>query len=342
MKKIIKNTLYEMLSNLPQKLFNFIAKHIGNILDIEEVERRRIKKFALKLIKNFDGECKKIAHNKRIMEIYEGNYTYKYFNICYLNNVISLVLYSLYCGCIPEIRINANQSDTCNNWDWYFIQPIELGYFPNCNYINCTIVKCDRKNSTFNSGIKLAFDLESDDFKIWKLIYNKFVIFNKSTQNYLEKELRLLDKGATIGTIIRGTDYVTLKPKGHPIQPDMKILINLLRDEMKTGKYQYIYVATEEKKLFDMISMEFGEEIVLSNKRVYYDVYYCNEPSVIGKIHFDRENDNYLKGIEYLSSLNILSKCNSIIGGNCGGMVYAALMAPDNSTTNVINCGLYE
>lgn len=310
-------------------------------MDIEEVEKRRIKRYALKLIENFDVECEKIAKNKKIMEIKEGNYSYKYFNICYLNNVMSLIVYSLYRGCIPKIKINANHSDNCNNWEWYFIQPIELGYFNTCIYDNYITVECDKKQSPFNSNMKVAFDMESDEFKIWKFIYSKFVKFNKKTELYLNDELSVLDKGTTIGTVIRGTDYVTLKPKGHPIQPDINILIDYLRKEMERGNYQYVYVATEEKRLYDIISKKFGENYVLSNKRVYYDEYYSYKPDVIGKIHFSRENDNYLKGLEYLSSLNILSKCNGIIGGNCGGMLYAVLMAQDNSTTKVINCGLY-
>ena len=41
------------------------------------------------------------------------------------------------------------------------------------------------------------------------------------------------------------------------------------------------------------------------------------------------KNNNYLMGLEYLSSIILLSRCTSLIGGNCGGTM-AALFFNDS------------
>lgn len=64
--------------------------------------------------------------------------------------------------------------------------------------------------------------------------------------------------------------------------------------------------------------------------------------NLIGQIHFDRENDNYLKMIEYLSSMIILSKCDAIVAGNCGGSLFAVLNSETVKNRCVFDKGYYE
>ena len=43
-------------------------------------------------------------------------------------------------------------------------------------------------------------------------------------------------------------------------------------------------------------------------------------------MNFERENDSYYKGLEYFSSIVILSRCQALIGGNTGGSCAAMFM----------------
>lgn len=81
-----------------------------------------------------------------------------------------------------------------------------------------------------------------------------------------------------------------------------------------------IYLATEERKIRDAFEKAFPDKI-LENKRVYYDDIYDQDDSIsyIKDVHFERKNDNYLSGLEYLSSIILLSRCTALVGGNCGG-----------------------
>ncbi len=53
------------------------------------------------------------------MEIQEGEFEYEYFNFCYLHNMLSLIIYSLYHNKYPEICVNRGKENVIQ-WEWYF------------------------------------------------------------------------------------------------------------------------------------------------------------------------------------------------------------------------------
>ncbi len=340
----MKDLIIKILVYMPLWLWNSMKKlHVLNFDTINLVEKFRVENFSKKLLQGFERECAKIAKKKKIMAITQGNYAYTVFNICYLNNILGLILYALCNGCIPDIQINNDSADENNNWDWYFKQPIYLGYFPACTYDTCKTQVCDIKHSPISISFGAIVSPDSNEYAIGKLLYSKFVVLNDKTVDYIDFETKQIPSfEEMVGAIIRGTDYSMLKPKGHPIQPDIQTLISEIKRKLIEYDVKYVYVATEEKRLFDQIADELGAVNVVSNKREYYDdIFYGNCCNLIGEVHFERENDNYWKGLEYLSSLTILSKCRCVIGGNCGGMVYAAYKANSISNVCILDCGLY-
>ena len=59
-------------------------------------------------------------------------------------------------------------------------------------------------------------------------------------------------------------------------------------------------------------------------------------------MHFERENDEYLKGLEYLSSLYIVSQCKALIAGNCGGSQMAVFVnGGRHEYEHVFDLGMY-
>lgn len=144
-----------------------------------------------------------------------------------------------------------------------------------------------------------------------------------------------------LGVLLRGTDYIKLRPAGHPVQPKPEEIAEKTRQLFNSGEYSAVYVATEEKKLYDLLGNTVGVENVRENKRQYYDdIFNDQKLELIGKVHFDRDNDNYWKGLEYLSSLLILSKCHTLVGGNCGGTLFAVMMGDYHKPT-IFNYGVY-
>lgn len=261
------------------------------------------------------------AEENKIMMIREGLYNYFVFNVCFLDNMLSCIVHALSNGYIPVIQLDHRKTGW-NDWDVFFNQP----FIENDTNQAIETVNCDVKVGYLTSSYRSPF--VPNEFKIWCKLYKDFVIFNQKTKDYLESEYTNLIKPGMriIGVKCRGTDYITKKPKNHPVQPEVAELINLTKVKMMELNIQYVFLATEEKRIAAQFQQEFPDQ-VLVNEQCYYDeIYYKNSLNCSWEVSFERNNDNYLKGIEYLSSIYLLSKCNALIAGNCGGSRAALYM----------------
>jgi hypothetical protein len=272
--------------------------------------------------------------------IKEGEWNYKYFNVCFLNNMLANILDSLRMGFIPIIDLsNREKGDV--NWDTFFEQPFYDKIESTATDMPIIYTK---KVADYTPGFFSHKD--NIELSVCRTLYRNFVVFNKETKDYIENEYNqlLYNKGRILGVLCRGTDYTTMNPKGHPIQPSVEKIIETVKDLIEKELFSGIYLATEEKKIHNAFEEAFPGKIIV-NKRVYYDDQYYGNQNVnyIAHVHFDRENDNYYKGLEYLSSLYLLSKCNAFVGGNCGGS-QAALYMNDGKYENwkIFDLGVYK
>lgn len=295
----------------------------------------RYRKFAFSVSDDFF--TRENFHGDRIMKIAEGEFFYEYFNFCYMHNVLSLMVYAVYHHAYPRVCINESRQDIIQ-WEWYFHQP-KAGQDSETDLreVNCPI-----KFASFQPHFTDIYQPEY--IRLWGKVYKIFVHLNETTRAYVENEYETLFNGKqrVLGVICRGTDYLRLRPAGHPVQPDVDDVITLCKEKIKTDSYDAIYLATEEKQIRDRFCQEFPG-MVLENKRKYYDeIYYKENIQYIKDVHFDRENNNYWIGLEYLSSIILLSRCDALIGGNCGGTM-AALFFNDckYQFTHIFDLGLY-
>lgn len=161
--------------------------------------------------------------------------------------------------------------------------------------------------------------------KRFRTLYNAYIRFVPRVQEYIDEECEriLQNKGTVLGVIVRGTDYSQLKPALHPIQPSIEIVLERAEKLLKDKHWDYIYLATEEEENVKKFQEKFPGRILLNN-RCYYDGDYTNK--YICETKNERKNDEYLRNLEYLSSMYILSKCDMLIGGMCGGSQAALLM----------------
>lgn len=182
------------------------------------------------------------------------------------------------------------------------------------------------------------------DMKLWCKVYKRLVRLNTKTKQYVEDEYTslFLEGARHLGVICRGTDYILLKPKGHPIQPTVSQVIERAKVLMELYRLDKIYLATEELSIYNEFNKVFPGQVIV-NKRQYYDVIFNSKRMEhIYQVQFDRENDIYLKGLEYLSSLQLLSRCNVLLGGNCGGACAALYMNNMKyEHVELFNLGLY-
>lgn len=321
----------------PEVLYkNRITRRLLGERDIEIAAYRH---FGLRLAADFDGVCREISSNHRAMVIRRGQWSNKYFNTACLSNTLSLILYALFNGYVPIININRGDDDYFH-WDWFFRQPAEIVCPKGLDDFSLTDCKVD--TISFNEGWIFSNDRD-ENFIVWSFLYKTFVLLNDEARRYIkDEEINMnISYADTLGVLARGTDYISLKPKWHPVQPDLPELIKKAEEYMKTFGLHKIYLATEEERIYLCFADYFGKDCILVNKRTYYDSRYI-EGELIGKVHFDRPNDNYWKSIEYLSSLIILSKCHELCAGNCGGTKFALLRSDSYKSPYVFNYGYYS
>jgi len=227
-----------------------------------------------------------------------------------------------------------------NAWEYYFEQP--------CNYNLVSIIHS--KNIIRGNGPlsidRLILDcyLETNDeyFPYIKKIFKQYVRFNAFTRNYIENEYKTIleSKDNVLGVLCRGTDYARLKPVGHPVQPEPEKVIKKAKEVMTDKQLDYIYLATEDQDIYELFRKEFGDKLI-TNKQDRFTKREMAKEQYLYQIKHDREKDKYLLGLEYLSSMYLLSKCNSFIGGRTRGATGVLLMTNGFDYQYIWNLGIY-
>lgn len=269
--------------------------------------------------------------------IKKGKYNYQTFSAFYLNNMLGLMLECMMKGSLPIIDYTTGiKGDKSNNWSDFFSQPFVEKF--SCGDIR----EFEKKNNIYKPAFKYIYN--ENKVKLWGYIYNEFILFNESTNQYINNEYESIIKGKRVlGVICRGTDYTNTKPKYHPIQPDIDRVLCEAERLMSVHNYEYIYLATEDAIFFNIFREKFGD-IVLTNTREYYDEEYkkLGENALLFSVNLGRDNEQYKKGLEYLSSILLLSKCNALIGGHCGGSDMAIYFNNcEYEYVNIYDCGVY-
>lgn len=261
--------------------------------------------------------------NRKVMLIDKGVYEYGYFNACFLENMMSLMVYALSKGFKPYIELK-DRGEGWTNWDTFFEQPFPI---PSDRRPDCI---CDLEQGYFKPEFYTPYN--KFDLRLWCKVYHRLVRLNEPTSQYVEKEYNNLffdengQKKSVLGVICRGTDYVKQKPSGHPIQPSVEQVIERAKVLLAQYRLDYLYLATEEYAIYEKFEKAFPGLIIVNQRQYYDEIFNAQDMSYIYQVQFDRENDIYLKGLEYLSSLQLLSRCDVLLGGNCGGACAALYM----------------
>ncbi|GHV53132.1 hypothetical protein FACS1894216_10530 [Synergistales bacterium] len=231
---------------------------------------------------------------------------------------------------------------TYNAWEYFFEQP-------------GGVVLLDEvyrsKNVIFDGGMVMPFEVTSREYfddtekiKVMHDLINTHIKFNKPTLDYINNAWDSIrpDGKKILATYSRGTDYNKLKPANHHIQPDPSFLIEQAKKIMRENGYEYVFLVTDEKKVHDMFSREFGDKL-LSVECVYYDEFYeADDSRYITECFHDREHARYRAALEYLTKIVTASKCDYLIGGINGGSVAAITFNGGRyEGTNLIDIGRY-
>lgn len=315
-KWFLKIVPYKFLIRNYHKLIKTKLTDIVNIVLYERFFKES------KIVTDFDNYIKKLNRSKKYYVIKEGIHKYRICNFCFLKDMLSIMIWCLENEYYPIIEIYPESeyySEKSNLWEMYFNQPFESS--EKVKHLQSKEIELDTPVTSFAVRANMVDVYDDMKVEFWHKLFSKLIVPNERTMEYFDNEYNSILKGKkAVGCVVRGTDYTKLKPKYHPRQPEISELVKKLTQFMEKGGYEYIYLATEEKRIADAIKKKFPGK-VLENKRVYFDEKYFSDKhnNAISKVHFDRGNDDYLKMLEYMSSINLVSKCDALVAGLCGG-----------------------
>ena len=155
----------------------------------------------------------------------------------------------------------------------------------------------------------------------YKYIPIKKEIINES--NIIMKNLFHSYKNV-LGVLVRGTDYISNKPRKHCIPPKIKLVFRDIKKMNMKNKYDFIFLTTEDNLIRNRFINKFGDKLkyLKPKKNIKYNykkkLFLAFNKNVNGDINFMKI---------YLINIIILSKCNDILCARTGGCVGAFILS---------------
>jgi hypothetical protein len=256
--------------------------------------------------------------------------------------------YSVKNGFIPVVDLqsfwtmylNQKKIGLENAWEYFFEQP--CGYslddikksknviLGGINVRRIAEKTADLRYAAFNQELLAHF----------RSTFKKYVRLKKEVAAYIQNQYESIigADDVVLGVLGRGTDYVNNRPKGHPVQPSAEDLIAKSAEFFEKYNCTKIFLATEDQRIWDAFEKKFGKKVVTNEHKLFDGKSHDWLPNM----KFDRENDEYLKGLEYLTTIEILSRSRYLVAGCCNGTTAALYISEGFEDKFLFDLGLYE
>ena len=233
------------------------------------------------------------------------------------NNMIPVVDMKNY----PNSYLFDDEVGKINSWEYFFNQP---GGISVDDALKEKKVVMGRRNPTYVFPNPNYYrDWLSDTHKLdyWRHIAEKYIRFTQPVLDKFESDKKELfdNKSKILGVSCRGTDYVSLRGKHHPIQPKPEDVIKKAEDVVRNEAFDYVYLTTEDKNIVEKFQNEFGERLILP-KREYVKFDYKGKKQII-VYSTGRNQDKLVQGVEYIVSMLLLNECQGLITSITSGVM---------------------
>lgn len=174
----------------------------------------------------------------------------------------------------------------------------------------------------------------------WHNVANLYIPIKIEIIKEANKIMKSLLKGSknVLGILVRGTDVIALKPKGHAIPPKKEMVIKDITEFDKKNKYEFYFIATEDDMLRDVFIKHFGHKLkyYIYEKKIKYNY---KEKKLLGYNKNVKSNIQYSK--IYLINIIILSKCIDIISSRTSGAIGIFVFRKRFRYIKIYNIGYY-
>lgn len=208
-----------------------------------------------------------------------------------------------------------------NVWEQYYAQPSQYSLEEAYRSKNVILSKFGTDWDSEWVGDIFKEDMENyEPFKkLGELYADSFAVSLPLEKEIVREKNRLNWEGRKVlGVLMRGTDFKSC-PKGHPVPHNIDYVINDVLKRIKTEKYDSVYLATEDSEILKVFEQKIGKQLLYTNQQRTDK---CDMPLM--KVKFKRDNDGYLRGLEYCTVIEMLTACDGIIANcMCGGTMAA-------------------
>lgn len=232
-----------------------------------------------------------------------------------------------------------NEVGKVNTWELFFEQPCNVSLEEALKSGKARYVWDDIP--AYHPNDSLDFLYNDDIVSYYHAVAEKYIRFQPDVLEVLQrKEKEILGapdkRGRVLGVLARGTDYTGLKPYYNPIQPELEQLIRVIDEYCTRYSCERIFVATEDAEILEKLIRVYGSRLLYTDqKRVSKVTTYLYE----NQEFTDREP--FERGIEYLTSIYLLSQCNGLIAGRTSGTVGTCIMADHYEFRYIFSLGRY-
>ena len=226
-----------------------------------------------------------------------------------------------------------------NPWEYYFNQPFGYEYnniirkAKNITYFECNSSKVIRP--------KLDIYLNQTTMNYWHIFVNKYIPIKNEIINESNNIIKIIFKDSKniLGVLLRGTDYIAMKPHNHPIPPKVEDIIQDVKLLDNKNKYNWIFLATEDNNIRDIFLKSIGIKVkcLLSKTKISYN--YSTKKPLAYNINF-KSNLDFNK--IYLLNIIILSKCLDLLTAKTSGTAGIFILTEGFRYYKVYNLGLYK
>lgn len=263
-------------------------------------------------------------------------------------NVIKNLYYAKEHGYEPVVdfknyhtQYDDNINGEGNSWNFFFTQPTR--YSLDDVYSSKSVILSGLEIQWYRPDLlQQRYDDESLG-KLHDFIFN-YIDFNSSVKKRVDEEMSKLElnREKTLGLYLRGTDYVELKPSGHPVQPTVDQAVRVVKDYIKMYDVEKIFLVTEDGRIKEGIQKEFGKMCVTVSYDTFINNYDGKNFLSHDKSISELSESPYERGLNYLVKLIILSKCYYFVGGKTMGSWTACLFSDNRFVDKyVFELGFY-
>lgn len=153
--------------------------------------------------------------------------------------------------------------------------------------------------------------------------------------------MKELFKGSNniLGVKIRGTDYISKKPHGHPISPKIEDVIIDVKNMDKKYNYDYIFFASEDDIIKEKFIKKFTGKIKYLNANLKLNYNYREEKGFLINRKEIVGNLEYAKN--YVMNIYILTKCIDIVMSRGSGPAGIIILTNGYRNSLIYNLGEY-